>query len=389
MLSLLHRYVLRELLRSFVLAFVTLASIMLLGALFKPLKMGLSLSYVGVLLPYLLPYTLAWVIPASLLTACVMAYGRLSAENELLAVCASGVPLRYMCYPAFLVAIVLTAFCLPLNDTIIPHCRVAMQDVVREAFYEDPFGGLPILGTFEIGEQKMYIERVDGNVLYNVIVVEPPVEEDDPKNPSPERASTQRLRVFRARRAHYEVDKEKLEIHIILEDAQYTIVDPNQHALGWHDVSAQEQNVVIKTEDPSSLQKRRRAERATRDLMVALETCRGDLAKAREDDDRTLVRRLKKRCSQLETEIRLREALAFSVLALALVGVPLGIWMRRESRLASFALAVAVFLLLYAMLIGGEGLAIERKVAPKVGLWAPCIFTGALGLVMLLRTFRR
>jgi len=81
MLSLLHRYAFRELLKSFILAFFTLASIMLLGALFKPLKMGLSLSDVAGLLPYLLPYSLAWVIPASLLTACVMAYGRLSAEN--------------------------------------------------------------------------------------------------------------------------------------------------------------------------------------------------------------------------------------------------------------------------------------------------------------------
>jgi lipopolysaccharide export system permease protein len=388
MLSLLHRYALREMLRSFALAFVTLASIMLLGALFKPLKMGLGLSDVADLLPYLIPYSLAWVIPASLLTACVMTYGRLSAENELLAVCASGVPLRYMCYPAFLIAIVLTAFCLPLNDTIIPHCRVRMQEVVRKKFYDDPFR-LPILGTFEIGDQKMYIERREGNVLYNVIVVEPPAEEENAKDTTSTPKPTKKLRVFRARRAHYEVDKDNLQIRIILGDAQYTIVDPDQHALGWHNVSAQEQNVVIKTEDPSSLQKRRRGERATRDLMAELEASQEELAEATDDGDRTQIRRLRKRCAQLETEIRLREALAFSVLALALVGVPLGIWMRRESRLASFALAVVVFLLLYAMLIGGEGLAIERKVAPKVGLWTPCIFTGALGVIMLLRTFRR
>jgi lipopolysaccharide export LptBFGC system permease protein LptF len=263
-----------------------------------------------------------------------------------------------------------------------------MQEVVREAFYKNPFR-LPILGTFEIGDQKMYIERVEGNVLYNVIVVEPPAEaQDDAKAVQPGDAA-EKLNVFRARRAHYEVNKDNLEIRIILEDAQYTIVDPGQHAVGWNNVSAQEQVVVIKTEDPSSIQKRRRGERTTRDLMADLDASRRELAEAREDDDRSLVRRLKKRYAHLETEIRLREALAFSVLALMLVGVPLGIWMRRESRLASFALAVIIFLLLYAMLIGGEGLALEQKVAPKAGLWIPCIFTGALGTIMLLRTFRR
>ncbi|NQT87949.1 LptF/LptG family permease, partial [bacterium] len=78
-----------------------------------------------------------------------------------------------------------------------------------------------------------------------------------------------------------------------------------------------------------------------------------------------------------------------SVLALCLVGVPLGIWIRKESRLASFALAVVVFLMLYAMLIGGEGMALEQKIPPKVALWTPVFATGMLGALMLLRTFRR
>lgn len=387
MLSLLHRYAFRELLKSFILAFFTLASIMLLGALFKPLKMGLSLSDVAGLLPYLLPYSLAWVIPASLLTACVMAYGRLSAENELLAVCASGVPLRYMCYPALLLGILLTAICLPLNDTIIPKCRKAMKSVLRDAFYKNPFR-LPILGTFEIGDQKMYIERVEGNMLYNVIVVEPPIDENDREAPKGGKPS-QKLNVFRARRARYEVNKDAFEIRIILEDAQFTIVSPGEGALGWQDVTAEEQVVTIKTEDTSSLRDKRRSEYTTAELWAALATVQEDLAKAEKDKKKDLIKRFKKQCVQYETEIRVREALAFSVLALCLVGVPLGIWIRKESRLASFALAVVVFLMLYAMLIGGEGMALEQKIPPKVALWTPVFATGMLGALMLLRTFRR
>jgi lipopolysaccharide export system permease protein len=88
------------------------------------------------------------------------------------------------------------------------------------------------------------------------------------------------------------------------------------------------------------------------------------------------------------TEVRLREALAFSTLALCFVGVPIGMWIRRQSRLASFAIGILVFVALYGMLLGGEGLAMEQWVPPWLGLWTPDILMGGLGLGLLFHQFR-
>ena len=54
-----------------------------------------------------------------------------------------------------------------------------------------------------------------------------------------------------------------------------------------------------------------------------------------------------------------------------------------------FGFYVVVFLLLYAMLIGGEGMAVEQKLDPRVALWTPVGATALLGVFMMIRTFRR
>ncbi|MFP4056897.1 MAG: LptF/LptG family permease [Candidatus Brocadiia bacterium] len=389
MLSILHRYVLRELVRSFVLAFLALTAIMLLGALFKVLPIGLGLGDLARLMPYLIPYSLAWVIPAAMLTACVMTYGRLAAENELKAVCASGIPLRYMCYPALLVAVVLTALSIPLNDRVIPRCRVARDAVLWEALTRNPFAAT-MLGTSEIGDHKVYVQSVEDKTLHNVVVYERPEERKSEEAPADEEAEAAPVRVFRARKATYQMKKNEQDqpgIEIRLEDAEWTFIHPARSARSWLTATAEQATRWLSVEDPSEKPRRGRSETATPELLARAERQRQAAAKA--SPGSRAERRAKESLAETLTEIHKRSGLAFSTLALCLVGIPLGIWMRRESKLASFAIAVTVFLMLYAMLIGGEGLAREQKLPPRLALWAPDVLTGALGLGMLLHTFRR
>jgi lipopolysaccharide export system permease protein len=399
MLSILHRYVLRELLRSFALSLAALSAIMLLGGIYKPLKHGVGLADLIGLLPYMLPYLFAWVIPAALLAACVMTFGRLSAENELTATSASGIPLRYMCYPAFLMALVLTAGAIPLNDWLIPNCRLRKEGALRRVFLQQPFRVSMIDGlvTTKIGGYKIYVESVDGDTLHNVVVIEPREAPENPgeggaakgpakprKGEAPADAESAEINVYRARRADYSIDDEAGEIRIVLHEAKFTIVAPGR-AVRWLELIAGQQMLSIPVGD-TEVNLERRDNRTTTELLRRAEKARGEAEtapteKRREDARRDLTRTL--------TEVHLREALSFSILALSLIGVPLGIWMRRESRLASFAVAVVVFPLHYYMIAGGERLAREQMVAPRIALWAPDALTAAIGMAMLLRTFRR
>ena len=425
MLSILHRYVLRELVQSFLVAFLALMTVMLLGAIFQPLRHGISLGTLLRFLPFALPYSLAWVIPASLLTACLMTYGRLSADNELMATAACGLPLRYMCYPALVVAILASAAALPLNDWLIPYCRARSKSVLRDEFMRRPFSGRLMAGheILEIGTFKVYAESIDEEkqLLHKVLVMAP--REDDgaggtdkrppPKDGARVEQAPHSVQVNRADVATYQVDLTGNTVSIVLHDAEYCVVTPEKSATVWLNVGAAKQKIAIPVEGSGRPLRSKRSELYTSELWQKtaklapqlakvegqLAAVSSQLARPPQGQDKYLRKREKrlkkelagerKRLARVLTEIRRREGLALSNLALCLVGVPLGVMIRRESKLASFAVAVFVFLLLYALLVGGEGLATEGKLSPKVALWGPDALMGLLGIGLLLHTFRR
>ncbi|MFW6161897.1 MAG: LptF/LptG family permease [Planctomycetota bacterium] len=396
MISILHRYVLRELAKSFLTSFLVLTGVMLLGALYTPLRHGLNFGHVAQFLPYALPYLLAWTVPAATLAACVMSYGRLSADNELVATSVSGVPLRYMCYPAFALAGVLAAATVPLNNWVIPQARTLKRQTLKRIFIEQPFRISMVAGheTMELGEHKIYVEAVEGQILRNVVVIAPRQREDDEEpeqaNEDPERRTYDEqhpeVYVYRARQARYSPETEEHLLRIELREAEYTIVTPGRNARSWLKLTADEQVLEIPMENPVERLSELRRDYLTRSQLIdRAEALKGRLATTSNPDER---RHLRKRLAKTRTEVHLREALSVATLALTLVGVPLGIWIRRESRLASFAVAVLVFLLLYALIAGSEGLALRQRVPPALALWTPDLLTGGLGAALLVHLFR-
>jgi len=394
MVSTLHRYVYRELGKSFLMGFLVITSVMLLGAVFQRLRLGLGFGQLGRLLPYMVPYLLVWTVPGAVLASCVMTYGRLSADNELAATSVSGIPLRYMCYPALVMATALTVATVPLNNWAIPICRATIHRTLKEIFLERPFEMSILRGheTIELGDHKIYVESVEGDVLHNVVVIAP----RQPKRTKADEKDRDRhvfaeqnpeVYVYRARRARYAADPENHIIRIVLEDAEYTIVTPDRNARSWLKLTADEQALEIPMEDPiDELRERRRSYLSRRELLRRVAEVRARLAETASRDER---KDLRSRLARTLTELRRREALSGATLALALVGVPLGVWIRRESRLASFAIAVLVFVVLYALIAGSEGLALRQRVSPAVALWTPDALTAGFGVSMLLHLFRR
>jgi lipopolysaccharide export LptBFGC system permease protein LptF len=394
MLSILHRYVLWDLVKSFVLSFGALIGIMLVGAILKPLSSGIRIDELVRFIPYFVPHLCAWVAPAALLSACVMTYGRLSADNELKAICACGIPLRHMCYPALLLALVLTTLAIPLNDWLIPRTLRVKDQEMRKIFSKDPFR---LLGrasevTTKVGRYKIFFDSVRDNRLENVIVIEP--REDDPKRDltAPNGRDREGSPTRKDGRHHPQEGNSEISISYRAESATYEIGRDGRISITLCQVRAYE----VKGKKPAGTWGEMRAKEFLKELSVTSEaydnfekrshlTTRQLLLNAQELRPKALHREL----ARTLTEVSAREALAFSTLALCFVGVPLGIWIRRQSRLASFAVAVLVFLLLYAMIAGGEGLASEGKLPPRVALWTPDILMGLLGLGMLLRAFRR
>src|SRR5271163_3852885 len=88
----LHRMILWELLKVFLMSLIGITGILLLaGIIAEASQQGLGPGQILAAIPLLIPSTLPYTIPATTLFASCVVYGRLSADNEILAIRAAGV----------------------------------------------------------------------------------------------------------------------------------------------------------------------------------------------------------------------------------------------------------------------------------------------------------
>src|ERR1700712_5937211 len=114
-------YLLKDLLRIFLLASGTLAGIMSFGALLRPLTQnGLDAAQIGKILSYFSPAMTTYSFPVAALFATTFVYGRVSADNELTACRASGISHLSMAWPAFLLGLIVALISLVFLSFIVP-----------------------------------------------------------------------------------------------------------------------------------------------------------------------------------------------------------------------------------------------------------------------------
>ncbi|MEZ6059415.1 MAG: LptF/LptG family permease [Planctomycetaceae bacterium] len=138
-MKLLQRYILAELLRVFSLLVIALTVMLVfVGLLREATERGLGPLQIIQIAPYVVPSMLPFTIPATLLLAVTVVYGRLAGDLEITAAKAAGVnPIRLLA-PAFLLGAVLTLASFGLTNNAIPWAVTNIERVVTQAM-EDIF----------------------------------------------------------------------------------------------------------------------------------------------------------------------------------------------------------------------------------------------------------
>jgi lipopolysaccharide export system permease protein len=141
LLGILQRYVLGELVRAFVLALLTITCIFVLFMLMaEAAKMGLTPSDILTLVPFVIPGSLPYTIPVSLLFAVTVVYGRLAADNEVIAVKTAGLSAWTVLWPALLIGGTTSGLLLYLSHGPIPRAnnqaKLTVFKNMEDTFYK-------------------------------------------------------------------------------------------------------------------------------------------------------------------------------------------------------------------------------------------------------------
>ena len=92
---------------------------------------GVNIALVGKLFLFLIPFLLSYTIPMSSLSATLLVFGKLSADNEIAAMRAHGVNLYKVAVPLIIAGIILSLGSIILNDRILPEAHFASRKIVK------------------------------------------------------------------------------------------------------------------------------------------------------------------------------------------------------------------------------------------------------------------
>jgi lipopolysaccharide export LptBFGC system permease protein LptF len=154
----LDRYILREIVKTFFVAFGVFTLVFLLAAMYELLRRGMPPELILKNLPFALGNTAPYLVPISLGIACALTFGRLSADNEVLPLLAGGLHPRTILWPGLFVGLVVSVLMYGVQATLVPYCYYRKKTIKLMVLEE--------LLALPDGEDKVLLDGRRGFFFY-------------------------------------------------------------------------------------------------------------------------------------------------------------------------------------------------------------------------------
>lgn len=142
-MKILDRYVGKNVFVTMLIGVIVLSVVLVLGNLLKELldrliNQNVPFDIVLAFMAFVLPFSLTFSIPWGLLTAILLVFGRMSADNELIALRANGVSIGRICVPVAVLTLGLTGLCFWINAEVAPRAEQKMAQALFEVATNNP-----------------------------------------------------------------------------------------------------------------------------------------------------------------------------------------------------------------------------------------------------------
>lgn len=359
MKRILSLYIVREIASLFLLGIMVFTLILLMGRLIKltdlVISRGVPLADVSRMILYLMPSFLVFTIPMAFLLAVLLAFGRLSADNEITVMKAGGISLMQLMPPVVLCGLLAGVLTLAASTIGIPWGNSAFKSLsfsvlkqnvaatIREKVFWDDIPGI-----------VMYTEHYDEErrALKGVIIHDG-------------RDQARPLTIFAADgfiggavpRQSVRLVLNNGSIHVAGNAGEYRLVKFGEYIMT---VGGGEQGAGIG--------------RNELDMSIA------ELNRQIADPATSKAVRLKS-----QSELHSRFAFPFASLVFAVVAVPLGMQNRRSGKSAGFSTSIGILLAYYIVQSLLRTLAEKGAMPPALALWLPNMIFLGLGWYLLQR----
>ncbi|MDD5045207.1 MAG: LptF/LptG family permease, partial [Candidatus Omnitrophica bacterium] len=329
-MKILRNYVLDEFVSVLLLSVLLLTFMMILGNLIKitdlVINKGVDLLSVGKLFLYMIPDLFIYTLPISVLSAVMLSLGRLSHDNEIVAIRSGGINLLKIIFPLFTVGIILSLLLIIFNTRVIPYVHYARRKALVEVGVKNPAAALePGVFINSFDKYVLFIYEIKDNQMFNIRIYQPT--EGGP------------TRTIVAKRGEFITDPAKKIVRLKLIDGAADEPDAN-NPKNFYKLHFKTNFLTLNLAEKSRDQE---IEKKPKDMTLAELNKEITKMKTQKIDPGPLIAEATKRIS-----------LAFSCMIFVLIGCPLAIITRRRERSINFAIAFIIAGIYYLLLLGSE-----------------------------------
>ncbi len=361
----LRNYILQECILPFFLALGVLTCVFLLGNLIQlanlVINKGVSLAVIGKVFLLSIPLLLGYTLPLACLVGITLAFSRLSSDNEIIAIRASGIYLFKLLVPLLTLGMIFSLFLFILSDRIIPYAYHEQRVMLKTLGSRNPTALLDsgvFITSFE--KQILFIHRIEDNKFFNITIWQPQ------PNGKP-------TRTIVAKSGEFSPVPGKDQVILKLIDGtsdEPDLDNPNNfYKLNFKtffmtlDISEENKKEVVKKPKGMSLT---------------------ELVKEQERLEKLLVN-----TTPLETEYWRKITWAFSPLIFIALGFPVSIITnKRDKRAKNVFIVIFLALTYYLLSLGCEALSLQQVAPPNIIMWVPNIIGFSAAFIFNFRLLR-
>ena len=351
MYKIISRYIFKEIAFSFIIILFVLTFVLLMGKILQIMDLivnkGISIFTIAKLISFLLPAFMLFTVPIALLIAILIAMGRLSADNEITVLKASGVSLTQIYYPVAIASLITFIITIIVGYLLVPQSNfatkrllftIAQQNAsigIKEKVFNADFKGI-----------LLYAEKIPpkGDFMENVLISDNHIKGEQ--------------NTILAKKAYLFADADSMTVMLRLENGSIHSVSPDLKNYRKIDFKIYDINLDLSSAISG----------ISENSKTSVEMTMGELLEKRRKPglDKAAIR-------ELAIEVHKKFSIPLSCIFFGLLALPLGIKSHRAVKSRGVAVAIIVVSIYYLLRIGGEAFVETGYLSPEVGVWTPNI----------------
>jgi lipopolysaccharide export system permease protein len=352
----LQRYILRELATTFLMVFLTISLIVFIGIGIQQYRRLEGLGFLFLLrsVPFMFCYAVRYSLPASTLMAAVLVFGRLAAENEITAIRAGGIPLWRVVHPALFLGMAISLAFLLFNDHVAPEAIHRQRTLAKQGLLGTLQNPPPVGTSLTFANCRLLYKRYANGVFEEFSITR--------------RETNGQTETVWAREALFRVEPDRPP-RFILQHVNWLVAQPEVAPHNWPVGQALAYEYPLDIEP--LLHRPRKIYEMSSPHLEAIQRAKGAAGdpKAR-------------------AERHQRMAWAMGPFVLVLIGAPIGILLRKGSRLAGFGASLPGGTAYFVLATVGQVFATRLNLDPIAVIWFADALFVAVGIALLWRVYR-